>query len=97
MNAHVPLVAGGAVGFVVLVWLLMHATVPLVTVFDFASDGRPKLYAAFLAGLAGLGGLLLTFTLPPARSRGSAVGSPPRWEPSTPPPAPSTTASSASR
>lgn len=43
-----------------LVWLLMHATVPLVTVFDFASDGRPKLYAAFLAGLAGLGGLLLT-------------------------------------
>jgi MFS transporter, FSR family, fosmidomycin resistance protein len=44
-----------------------------------------------------LGGLLLTFTLPPARSRGSAVGSPPRWEPSTPPPARSTTASSASR
>ena len=44
-----------------------------------------------------LGGLLLTFTLPPARSRGSAVGSPPRWEPSTPPPAQSTTASSASR
>jgi FSR family fosmidomycin resistance protein-like MFS transporter len=44
-----------------------------------------------------LGGLLLTFTLPPARSRRSAVGSPPRWEPSTPPPAPSTTASSASR
>jgi hypothetical protein len=67
MNADVPLVAGGAVGFVVLVWLLMHATVPLVTVFDFASDGRPKLYAAFLAGLAGLGGLLLT--LPRALSQ----------------------------
>ncbi len=44
-----------------------------------------------------LGGLLLTFTLPPARGGGSAVGSPPRWEPSTPPPARSTTASSASR
>jgi MFS transporter, FSR family, fosmidomycin resistance protein len=46
-----------------------------------------------------LGGLLLTFTLPPARSAvsGDAVGSPPRWEPSTPPAGPSTTASSASR
>jgi hypothetical protein len=60
VNTDVPLVVGGAVAFVVLVWLLMHATVPLVTVFDFASDGRPKLYAAFLAGLAGLAGLLLT-------------------------------------
>jgi FSR family fosmidomycin resistance protein-like MFS transporter len=44
-----------------------------------------------------LGALLLTFTLPPARSRRAAVGSPSRWERSTPPPARSTTASSASR
>jgi FSR family fosmidomycin resistance protein-like MFS transporter len=51
----------------------------------------------YVLALLPLGGLLLTFTLPPARSRRSAVGSPPAWEPSTPPPARSTTASSASR
>ncbi|HEY7630865.1 MAG TPA: MFS transporter [Thermoleophilaceae bacterium] len=44
-----------------------------------------------------LGGLLLTFTLPPARSRRSAVGSPAAWPRSTPQPDPSTTATSASR
>jgi FSR family fosmidomycin resistance protein-like MFS transporter len=44
-----------------------------------------------------LGGLLLTFTLPPARSRRSTVGSRPQWRPSTPQQDPSTTASSASR
>ncbi|HEX6457508.1 MAG TPA: MFS transporter [Thermoleophilaceae bacterium] len=44
-----------------------------------------------------LGALALTFTLPPARSRRSAVGSPPAWPASTPPPARSTTVSSASR
>jgi MFS transporter, FSR family, fosmidomycin resistance protein len=44
-----------------------------------------------------LGGLLLTFTLPPARSRLSAVGSPAEWARSTPPAARSTTPSSASR
>jgi MFS transporter, FSR family, fosmidomycin resistance protein len=44
-----------------------------------------------------LGGLLLTFTLPAARSRPSAVGSPPRWQASTPPPEQSTTVTSASR
>ena len=38
----------------------MRATVPVVTVFDFASDARPKLYAGFIAALAGLPGLLLT-------------------------------------
>ncbi|HKN95274.1 MAG TPA: MFS transporter [Thermoleophilaceae bacterium] len=40
-----------------------------------------------------LGALALTFTLPPARSRRTAVGSPPGWPASTPPPARSTTAS----
>ncbi|HEY1595193.1 MAG TPA: MFS transporter [Thermoleophilaceae bacterium] len=44
-----------------------------------------------------LGGLLLTFTLPPARSRRSAVGSPARWGRSTPQREPSTTPTSASR
>jgi MFS transporter, FSR family, fosmidomycin resistance protein len=44
-----------------------------------------------------LGSLLLTFTLPPPRSRRSGVGSPPPWERSTPQPAQSTTAGSASR
>jgi FSR family fosmidomycin resistance protein-like MFS transporter len=44
-----------------------------------------------------LGALLLTFTLPSGPTRRSAVGSPPRWRRSTPPPDPSTTSSSASR
>jgi hypothetical protein len=69
--------------FVAWVLLLMRATEPLVTLFAFASDGRPKLYAAFIAVLAGLPGLLLTlpraFTPPPpavvpsARSRTQAA------------------------
>ena len=46
--------------FVAWVWLLMRATEPLVAVLAFASDGRPKLYAGFIAALAGLPGLLLT-------------------------------------
>lgn len=44
-----------------------------------------------------LGGLLLTFTLPTARSRRSAVGSPPGWGASAPQQDPSTTVTSASR
>ena len=60
VSADVPLAVGASLAFVAYVWVLMHATVPLVTAFAFASDGRPKLYAAFLAGLAGLPGLLLT-------------------------------------
>ena len=60
VSADVPLAIGASLAFVGYVWVLMHATVPLVTVFAFASDGHPKLYAAFLAGLAGLPGLLLT-------------------------------------
>ncbi len=60
VSADVPLAIGASVAFAAYVWVLMHATVPLVTLFAFASDGRPKLYAAFLAALAGLPGLLLT-------------------------------------
>jgi hypothetical protein len=60
VNADVPLAVGAVVAFAVYVWLLTRATVPVVTVFSFASDGRPKLYGALLAGLAGLPGLLLT-------------------------------------
>jgi hypothetical protein len=65
--------------FVAWVWLLTRATGPLVTVFAFASDGRPKLYAGLIAALAGLPGLLLTLpralapatpvVVPTARSR----------------------------
>lgn len=60
VNADVPLALGAFVLFVLYVWLLTHATVPVVTAFSFASDDRPKLYGALLAGLAGLPGLLLT-------------------------------------
>jgi hypothetical protein len=69
IDPDVPLAIGGAVLFVAWVWVLMRATEPLVTVLHFASDGRPKLYAAFLAVLAGLPGLLLTLPralMPPA-------------------------------
>jgi FSR family fosmidomycin resistance protein-like MFS transporter len=44
-----------------------------------------------------LGGLALTFTLPPARSRRSAVGSRPPWRKSPQQPGRSKTATSASR
>jgi hypothetical protein len=60
LSADVPLAAGAAIVFVVYVWLLANAASPLVTALHTASFGRPKLYAALLAGLAGLGGLLLT-------------------------------------
>jgi hypothetical protein len=56
----VLLTLGGIVLFVGYVWVLTQATAPLVTVFAFASDNRPKLYAALLAGLVGLPGILLT-------------------------------------
>lgn len=68
--------------FVAWVWVLMRATEPLVTVFAFASDGRPKLYAGLLAVLAGLPGLFLTLpraltppapvVVPSVRSRSQA-------------------------
>jgi len=60
VNADVPLAIGAVVVFAAYVWLLTRATVPVVTAFSFASDDRPKLYGALLAGLAGLPGLLLT-------------------------------------
>ncbi|GAB3880258.1 hypothetical protein [Terrabacter terrigena] len=79
IGSDVPLVIGAALLFVGWVWLLMRATEPLVTVFAFASDGRPKLYAGIIAALAGLPGLLLTLpraltppapmVVPSARSR----------------------------
>ncbi len=62
-----PVAVGGAVLFIAWVLLLMRATEPLVTAFDFASDGRPKPYAGLLAALSGLPGLLLT--LPRALTR----------------------------
>ena len=59
LNTDVPLVVGLAIAFVAYVWVLTQATAPLVTVFAFASDYRPKLYAGLLAALAGLPGILL--------------------------------------
>ncbi len=60
MRTDVPLAIGGVILFVGYVWLLTQATEPLVSVFAFASDNRPKLYAAVLAVLVGLPGILLT-------------------------------------
>jgi MFS transporter, FSR family, fosmidomycin resistance protein len=51
----------------------------------------------YVLTLLPLGALALTFMLPPARSRRSAIGSPPGWERSKRRPARSGTASSASR
>jgi hypothetical protein len=59
-NADLPLAVAAVVLFIGYIWVLTRATVPLVTTFAFASDNRPKLYAGFLAVLAGLPGLLLT-------------------------------------
>lgn len=60
MSGEVPIAVGAALVFVVYVWLLTQATVPVVTTLAFASDTRPKLYAALLALLAALPGCLLT-------------------------------------
>jgi hypothetical protein len=60
LRTDVPLAIGGVILFVGYVWLLTHATEPLVSTFAFASDNRPKLYAAVLAVLVGLPGILLT-------------------------------------
>ena len=68
-----PLVAASVVAFLAYVWLLTRATVPLVSLFHFASDGRPKLYAAFLAILVGAPGVL--FVLPRARRLPAAPSS----------------------
>ena len=59
---HVDVLLGiGAVAaFVGYVWVLTQATAPMVTVFAFASDNHPRLYAAMLALLVGLPGVLLT-------------------------------------
>ncbi len=63
-RSDVPVVLLGILAFAVYVWLLVQATPFVVTVFGFASDYRPKLYAAYLAVLTGLPGLL--WTLPRA-------------------------------
>jgi hypothetical protein len=76
------LVALGALAaFVAYVWVLTKATPVVVTAFSFASDNKPELYAAFLALLVGLPGLL--WTLPralraPPPAVVPSVGSPPQ-------------------
>jgi len=68
-TTDVPLAIGIVALFAGYVWVLTRATAPIVTVFAFSSDYRPKLYAALLALLVGLPGLLFTlpraFTAPP--------------------------------
>ena len=61
MSGDVPVAVGVALAFILYVWLLTKATVPVITTLAFASDTRPKLYAALLALLVGLPGCLLTF------------------------------------
>ena len=63
-RSDVPVVLLGVLAFAAYVWVLTQATPVVVTVFGFASDYRPKLYAAYLAVLTGLPGLL--WTLPRA-------------------------------
>lgn len=70
-SADIPIAIAGLILFVGYVWVLTKATTPVVTIFSFASDSRPKVYAAFLAIIAGLPGLLVTLpralTAPPPR------------------------------
>jgi len=63
-RSDVTVVLLGVLAFAAYVWVLAQATPFVVTVFGFASDYRPKLYAAYLAVLTGLPGLL--WTLPRA-------------------------------
>jgi hypothetical protein len=75
-NTDVPLALGAIVLFVGYVWVLTQAAAPVISVFAFASDTRPKLYAALLALLVGLPGILLTLpralTPPPPMVQPSA-------------------------
>ena len=59
-NGDVSLAVGAALAFILYVFLLTQATVPVITTLAFASDTRPKLYAALLALLVALPGCLLT-------------------------------------
>ena len=66
---------GGLLAFGAYVWLLTKATPVVVTAFSFASDDKPELYAAFLALLVGLPGLLWTLPRAFRRSPPSSNGS----------------------
>lgn len=59
-SADVLVAIGALLLFGAYVWLLTRATPVVVTAFSFASDDKPELYAAFLALLVGLPGLLWT-------------------------------------
>jgi hypothetical protein len=71
-SADVLVALGAVLAFVAYVWLLTKATAAVVTVLSVASGNKPELYAALLALLVGLPGLL--WTLPRAlRPPSSAV------------------------
>lgn len=59
-GGDLPVAAAFVGGFVLYVWLLTRLTEPVVTVLSFVSGDHPKVYAALLAALTGLPGLLLT-------------------------------------
>jgi hypothetical protein len=60
----VPLAIAAGVAFFALVFVLTKAAVPLITALSVVSFNEPRVYAALLALLVGLPGLL--FTLPRA-------------------------------
>ena len=59
-NADLRVALVAVVLFAFYVWALSRLTTPVVTALSFVSADRPKAYAALLAGLTGLPGLLLT-------------------------------------
>ncbi len=64
VNADVPVAIGAVVVFLLVVFLLTKAAVPMITALSVVSFNEPRVYAALLALLVGLPGLL--FTLPRA-------------------------------
>jgi hypothetical protein len=63
-NTDVLLALGAAVALVVVIFLLTKAAVPIITALSVVSFNEPRVYAALLALMVGLPGLL--FTLPRA-------------------------------
>lgn len=73
-GSSVPIAAGALVVFLGFIFLLTKAAVPVITALSVVSFNEPRVYAALLAMLAGLPGLLLTL---PRASRGPEPYIPP--------------------
>lgn len=74
VNTDVPVAITAVVAFLIVVFLLTKAAVPIITALSVMSFNEPRVYAALLALLVGLPGLL--FTLPRA-TKGPAPYIPP--------------------